>query len=302
MVKDISKNKQGQWCDLGKLGISKKGNVTVKTFSLFQSPEDGCARKPAAPVSLFAAASFAVLLMFFCGGVAAQEDSLSKIKLMAANDSTAKESMTVQGDSLSKNKAVVQKEFPSKNTGVAMKGLTSIALTDKKIRASGWGEYVVGGHCLCCDNMRSADCITVNTTNRTDKLRIKQIIDGKTEADTGDNTTYFGDLFERDVPTKPVALLMAEITLPNLQEFYRVIVYTVADSLKKKNVAFNCELGYTDQFDRLQWAGKVENSGHDDHIIFDFEKPILTKDILLKVKDGRNRITEVAIFVKNKQE
>jgi hypothetical protein len=219
---------------------------------------------------------------------------------MATNDSTAKESLTAQGDSLLKNEAVVQKESPSKNSGVAMKGLTNIVLMDNKIRASGWGEYMVGGHCLCCDNMRSIDCITVNTTNRTDKLRIKQIIDGKTEADTGDNTTYFGDIFEREVTTKPVALLMAEITLPQLQDIYKIIVYTVADSLKKKNVPFNCELGYTDQFDRLQWAGKVENSGHDDHIAFDLEKPIFTKDILLKVKDGRNRITEVAIFTKNK--
>jgi hypothetical protein len=274
----------------------------VKPCSRFQSPKVGCTRKPAASVSLLAAASLAVFLLFFCARVVAQEDSLSKIKLMATNDSTAKESMTAQGDSLLKNKAVVQKESSSMNIGVDNKGLTNIALTDKKIRANGWGEYVVGGHCLCCDNMRSVDCITVNTTNRTDKMRVKQILDGKTEADTGDNATYFGDIFERDVPTKPVALLMAEITLPKLQDIYKVIVYTVADNLKKKNVVFNCELGYTDQFDRLQWAGKVENNGHDDHITFDLEKPIFTKGILLKVKDGRNRITEVAIFVKNKQE
>jgi hypothetical protein len=300
MVKDIFKDKQGQWGDLGRLGISKEGNVIVKTFSLFQSPKVGCTRKPLTPVSLLAAVSLAVFLVFFCARVVAQEDSLSKIKLISTNDSLSKGSMTDRGDSLTKNKAAVQKESPSKNTDVDMKELTNIVLTDKKIRASGWGEYIVGGHCLCCDNMRSADCITVNTTNRTDKLRIKQIIDGKTEADTGDNTTYFGDLFEREVPTKPVALLMAEITLPKLQDIYRIIVYTVADSLKRKNVLFNCELGYTDQFDRLQWAGKVENRAHDGHITFDLEKPIFTKDILLKVEDGRNRITEVAIFTKNK--
>jgi hypothetical protein len=241
-----------------------------------------------------------VFFLFFCARVAAQEDSLSKIKLIAANDSLSQGSTTAQGDSLSKNKAAVQQTSPSRSTGVAMTELTNIVLTDKKIRVSGWGEYVVGGHCLCCDNMRSVDCITVNTTNRTDKQRIKQILDGKTEADTGDIATYFGDIFERDVPTKPVALLMAEITLPKLQDIYKIIVYTVADSLKKKNVPFNCEVGYTDQFDRLQWAGKVENNGHDDHITFDFEKPIFTKGILLKVKDGRNRITEAAIFVKNK--
>jgi hypothetical protein len=242
----------------------------------------------------------AVFVLFFCARVVAQEGSLSKIKLMAQKDSISKDSGTVREDSLSKNKTIVQKDSLSSNTGVDSRGLINIVLTDKKIRAVGWGEYMIGGHCLCCDNMRSADCITVNTTNRTDKLRIKQIIDGKTEADTGDNTTYFGNLFERDVPTKPVALLMAEITLPNLQDIYKVTVYTVADSLKKKNVVFNCELGYTDQFDRLQWVGKVENSGHKDLITFDLEKPIFTKDILLKVEDGRNKITEVAIFTKNK--
>jgi hypothetical protein len=272
----------------------------VKQCSRFQSPKVGCTRKPAARVSFLAAAAPVVFLLFFCARVGAQEDSISKIKLMPANDSLSRESTTAQGDSLSKNKAVVQKGSPATNTGVDMKELTNIVLTDKKIRVSGWGEYVVGGHCLCCDNMRSVDCITVNTTNRTDKQRIKQILDGKTEADTGDKATYFGDIFERDVSTKPVALLMAEITLPKLQDIYKVIVYTVADSLKKKNVPFNCELGYTDQFDRLQWAGKVENNGRDDHITFDLEKPILTKCILLKIKDGRNRITEVAIFVKNK--
>jgi hypothetical protein len=72
--------------------------------------------------------------------------------------------------------------------------------------------------------------------------------------------------------------------------------------LKKKNVPFNCELAYTDQFDRLQWVKKVENSGHDEQISFDLEKPIFTKSVLLKIKDGRNRITEVAIFAENKKE
>ena len=239
----------------------------------------------------------------------AQGDSMSKIKGIPKGDSVSTKSAEAPAGSLSKNRTedslakaggAAQEVSVPKNASFGKIDLTNIVLTDKKIRASGWGEYVVGGHCLCCDNMRSQDCITVNTTNRTDKLRIKQIIDGKTGADTGDNTTYFGDLFERDVTTKPVALLMAEITLPQLQDIYKIIVYTVADSLKKKNVPFNCELGYTDQFDRLQWAGKVENSGHDDHIAFNLEKPIFTKDILLKVKDGRNRITEVAIFTKNK--
>jgi hypothetical protein len=140
MVKDIFKNKQGQWGDLGRLGISKKGNVMVKTFSLFQSPKVDCSRKFAAPVSLLAAASSAVFLLFFCARVVAQGDSLSKIRLMATNDSLSKESMTAQGDTLSKNKALDQKEFPSKNTGIDMKEMTNLVLMDKKIRASGRSE------------------------------------------------------------------------------------------------------------------------------------------------------------------
>jgi len=236
------------------------------------------------------------------------QGSMSTIKGIPKED-PAPAATGVQADSLSRNKTAdssakagggAQETSAPKTASFGKLSLTNIALTDKKIRVFGWGEYIVGGHCLCCDNMRSVDCITVQTTNRTDKLRIKQIIDGKTEADTGDNTTYFGDIFERDAPTRPVAELIAEITLPQLQDIYRVTVYTVADSLKRKNVLFNCELGYTDQFDRLQWAGKVDNCGHDDHITFDLDKPIFTKDILLKVKDGRNRITEVALFVKNK--
>jgi hypothetical protein len=255
--------------------------------------------------------SFLFLLFFFAGVMAQGDspakpgampagDSLSKIKLMAQKDSISKDSAAVGGDSLSKNKTIVQNNSLSKNTGVDTTGLTNIVLTDKKIRASGWGEYRVGGKCLCCDNIRDGDCITVQTTNRTDRIRIKQIIDGKIEADTSDKTTYFGDVFERDRPEVPVALLMAEITLPKLQDIYKVIVYTLVDKVKNKSFLSSCELGYTDQFDRLQWAGKVENNGHDDYIAFTMERPIFTKSILLKAKGGRSRITEVAIFIRNK--
>jgi hypothetical protein len=299
----------------------------LKLFSSPQQPAVACKRQPMALVespdkkansSLAATASWlvtgsaALFLLFFFAGVMAQSDSLTKlggmptgdslpkIKLMAQKDSISKDSGTVRADSLSKNKTIAQKDPLSKNTGIDNKGPTNIVLTDKKIRASGWGEYRVGGHCLCCDNIRDGDCIVVQTTNRTESKRIKQIIDGKTEADTGDKSTYFGDIGERDVPTKPVALLMAEITLPKLQDIYKVIVYTMVDKVKNKSFLSSCELGYTDQFDRLLWAGKVENNEHDDHITFDMEKPIFTKSILLKVKDGRSRITEVAIFTRNK--
>jgi len=100
-----------------------------------------------------------------------------------------------KGIRFQKHSAMVQKDALSKNSGIEASGLTNIVLTDKKIRATGWGEYRVGGHCLCCDNIRDGDCITVLTTNRTDRIRIKQIVDGKIEADTSDKTTYFGDVF-----------------------------------------------------------------------------------------------------------
>lgn len=286
MVKDIFKDKQGQWRDLGKLGAPKEGQVTVefpfKKASLSRLGTVLCI--------------VTVVLVLALLEAAAQEGSMSKIKGVPPADSgTAKIpdslSKSMTGDSAAKVPV-------AKDARLGTIDLSNIVVTEKKIRAIGWGEYVVGGHCLCCDNMRSADCITVNTTNRTDKVRIKQVLDGTINADTADNATYFGNIYEREMPTKPVALLMAEITLPKFQDIYKVTVYTVKDSLKKKNVVFNCELGYTDQFDRLQWAKKVESSGHEDHITFDLEKPVFTKDILLKVNDGRNRITEVALFAK----
>ena len=174
--------------------------------------------------------------------------------------------------------------------------LVNITIKNKKMRVSGWGEYVVGGHCLCCDNMKSIDCVSVQTRNRTDKLKIRQVIDGRIVRDTSDEKTFFGNVFERENPTRPVAVLMTDISWKKMQDVYKVIVYTVADSLKTKNVSFNCQLGYYDQFDRLRWVNKVDNSGHDEQIVFDLEKPMLTKNLLLQIRDGRNKLTEVAIF------
>ena len=102
---------------------------------------------------------------------------------------------------------------------------------------------------------------------------------------------------ERDNP-KNVTVLMAEITFKELRDIYEVIVYTMVDKEKMKNYLPNCELGYYDQFDRLQWAGKRESKWSDEYITFQLEKPILTKDILLKVVGGKSRITEVTLLGK----
>jgi uncharacterized protein YueI len=177
-------------------------------------------------------------------------------------------------------------------------GLTNIILTEKNIKAYGWGEYRVGGRCLCCDNFLDGDCIVVHSTNRTEKIRIKQIVDGKTEADPDDQSTYFGDVEERERPV-PVTTLMVEITLKNMRDIYRVVVHTIVDEEKEKNYLSNCELGYYDRFERLQWAGKAESKWRDSGIVFELEKPIFTNSILLKVKGGKSKITEVALFSTN---
>jgi hypothetical protein len=184
---------------------------------------------------------------------------------------------------------------PAKKPVSVKDDVPNIVPTTKNIRAFGWGEYRVGGRCLCCDNMLDGDCIIVHNTNRTDRLRIKQIVDGRTDADTSDRTTYFGDVQERE-RTEPVTLLMAEITLPKPRDIRRVTVHTMVDTAKGKSYLSSCELGYYDQFDRLQWAGKLENPGNSDHITFDLDRPILTSCILLKVRGGSSRITEVGIF------
>jgi hypothetical protein len=312
---------------VGKLGTPKEGHVTVKLFSSLRRLTAACRRnmphcvktlhikttssRLAAVSFLLSGSAAVVVLLLISLQAMAQGDSMSKIKGIPKGDSVSTKSAEAPADSLSKNRsedslakagAPVQEVSVAKNATFGKIDLTNIVLADKKIRASGWGEYRVGGRCICCDNMRSADCITVQTTNRTDKLRIKQIIDGKMEADTGDKASYFGDVYERDVATNPVALLMAEITWNNPRDIYKVIVYFMAEKEKKKGFFPNCELGYTDQFDRLQWAGKVENNKQGDTIAFELGRPIFTKDILLKVKDGRSRITEVAIFAENKKE
>jgi hypothetical protein len=171
-------------------------------------------------------------------------------------------------------------------------------LGNKKIRAYGWGEYRVGGRCLCCDNPNDGDCIVVHSIERTDRVRISQIIDGKTEGDTGDNTSYFGDLRKRD-QQDPVNLLMVDMSLGKTYEMRKVVVYTIIDKVKRANFLSNCELGYYDQFNRLQWTGKVESAKFDEPITFKMENPVLTKAIMLRVKGGKCRITEVAVFAGN---
>jgi hypothetical protein len=242
-----------------------------------------------------------------------QLDSLAAASGTAQQDSFAATNNTIQQDSLASAGSTAQQESfsiktdTSSSDSLSLKrkiennGLTNIVLTDKSIRAYGWGEYRVMGRCLCCDNALDGDCILVQNTNRTDRVRIKQVVDGKVLADTNDNSTFFGDVMERENPV-PVSEIMIEITSKKMRNIYAVLVYTMIDKEKKKNFLSNFELGYYDQFDRLQWAGKAECQWNDKwnkyHIAFEMEKPIFTKSILLKVKGGKNRITEVALFGK----
>jgi hypothetical protein len=250
------------------------------------------------------------VLLFLCLNAMAQGDTLSKMSSIALGDSLSKNSGTTQGDSLSKtsgiaqgdsllkNATIAKKDSLSKSSGIDNSGLTNIVPGNKKIRAYGWGEYRVGGRCLCCDNANDGDCIMVKTIERTDRVRISQIVDGKIEGDTGDNTTYFGDLRKRDLP-EPVNLLMVEISLGKMYEMRKVVVYTIMNKEKHTNFLSNCELGYYDQFNRLQWTGKVESAKYDEPITFKMENPAFTKAIMLRVKDGKSRITEVGIFTGN---
>jgi hypothetical protein len=304
---------------VGYLGISEKGYVTMKLFS--------------SPQRLTAGAVF--VLLFLCLKVMVQGDPLSKISGITQGDSVSKNSGTAQGDSLEKNKTIAKKDTLSKTSGIAQgdsvskssgtaqgdslskkttmaqkdslskssgidnSGLANIVPGNKKIRAYGWGEYRVGGRCLCCDNMNDGDCIVVHTIERTDRERITQIVDGKIEGDTGDNTTYFGDLRKRDLP-EPVNLIMVEMSLGKMYEIRKVVVYTMMDKEKRTNFLSNCELGYYDQFNRLQWTGKVESKKYDEPMTFKMENPVFTKAIMLRVKGGKSRITEVAVFGGNK--
>jgi hypothetical protein len=236
-------------------------------------------------------------LLFFSLNVFAQEDVIPKTDGIPNGNDSPDFSGISQGNSSSKKSTADQGGSPSKKNESENNGLSNLVATEKSIKAYGWGEYKVGGRCLCCDNSLDGDCIIVQGTNRTDKVRIKQIVDGQIAADTGDKTTYFGDVMERENPV-PVSLLMTEITFKKMFDIYAVVVYTMMDEERKRNFLSNCELGYYDQFDRLQWAGKAESKWPDDHITFEMEKPIFTKSLLLKVKGGKSRITEVDIYGK----
>ncbi len=177
--------------------------------------------------------------------------------------------------------------------------LVNITKGNRRVRPYGWGEYRVPGTCLCCDNKNDGDCIVVHSIERTNRLRITQIIDGKIDGDTSNIRSYFGNLKKRDRP-EHVTQLMVDIPLGKEYEITKVIVYTMIDKKKYTNFLSNCELGYYDQFNRLQWTGKKENKKYDEPITFAMENPVLTRKIMLRVKGGKNRITEVAIFSGNK--
>jgi len=238
-------------------------------------------------------AIFALLLFFT---KAMPQDSLPEIRGLRGSDSLVKDTSIAHDDSLPKSSASIQNSAALEKIGIENAGLTNIVLADKKKpRANGWGEYRIKGKCLCCDNMVDGDCIIVWNTERTDNQRITQIVDGKIEGDLQDETTYFGALKRREHETF-VTFLMAEITIKEMQEIRKIVVYTITDKEKKANYLTNCQLGYYDQFDRLQWGAKVERKKLDEPISFVLERPILTKKILLKIEDGKNIITEVAIF------
>jgi len=232
---------------------------------------------------------------------AAGENPLSEIRGIPGRDSLSRDESETQADSAARNKANTSQDGPEKKMSADKDDLINIVDGAKTIRAKGWGEYRVGGRCLCCDNMLDGDCIIVHSTNKTRKVQIKQIVDGNTRGDPNDKTTYFGDVEERDRP-EYVLLIMAEIDLKEFHDIYRVTVYTMVDKKNNKSFLPNCELGYYDQFDRLKWVGKRENKKNEAHITFEMEWPIYTDEIFIKASGGRSRITEVAIFTRGKQE
>jgi len=73
-------------------------------------------------------------------------------------------------------------------------------------------------------------------------------------------------------------------------------VYTIIDEEKKKNYLTNCELGYYDQFSRLQWVEKQDKERFDEPIIFDFKTALSTDKLLLRIKGGKNIVTEIALL------
>jgi hypothetical protein len=324
------------------MGILKKGQVNVKVFSSQEQAVQICRRTALGCIKVLGKKANGSMLMVvlslylvstFIPGLysnsfqaAAQDDSLSKIR-MPQSDSLSKISDTPQGDSISKPDNTAQADSAIKSSGMApddqgsasmvssehrkdtvsktgipeFAGLTNISLSGKKIKANGWGEYRVGGRCLCCDNTNDGDCIVVRTIERTDRERIPQIIDGKIEGDTSDRATYFGNVQQREAK-EPVSLLMVEISLGKMQEVRKVLVYTLFDKAARINFLSNCELGYTDQFGRLQWVGMGKSETYDKPVVFDLEHPVLTKMITLRSNNGKNRITEVAIFAADKKE
>jgi hypothetical protein len=241
------------------------------------------------------------------GTEAAQIDSVKeKTATEAAQvDSISKETDTevAQKDSVKEKTATetAQKDTVKKIADTEKSELVNFALKNRKVRPYGWGEYRVGGRCLCCDNKNDGDCIVVHTIERTNRLRIKQLLDGKIEGDTSNSKTYFGNVMKRDHP-EPVTTLMVDISLGKEYEIRKVIVHSIIDKEKRTNSLSNCELGYYDQFNRLQWTGKVKSKKFDEPIEFNMKNPALTKKIMLRIKGGKNIITEVAIFSKQKTE
>ena len=249
-----------------------------------------------------AAGIFVMLLL--CGNTPCQEDSLNRAPLLntqsvntTLDSSTGFAPVDTQQVSLTPD----SKSSPTQADSLEPKeatlndGLINIAVGNKKVRAYGWGEYRVKGRCLCCDNTNDGDCIVVHNIERTDRDRITKIIDGNIEADTANVETYFGNLQQREHPD-PVTFLMVDISLGKLYEIKKVIVYTLLDKQNCTNYLPNCELGYYDQFTRLQWMGRIERVKLDQPMTFELENPIFTKSIMLRIKGGKSRITEVAIL------
>jgi len=94
---------------------------------------------------------------------------------------------------------------------------------------------------------------------------------------------------------------MIEITFKKMRDIKAVVVYTMLDDGKKKPYLSTCELGYYDRFERLQWAGKTECKWPHDYVTFDLERPIYTNSLLLKIKGGKSRVSEVEIYAKDEE-
>jgi hypothetical protein len=281
---------------VGKLGTSKKGNVTVKLFLYPARSFTHCSFLTGSIVA------FVVLVLFF--NVVAQDDA------SITTDDDIISQIQIEDDFLSDMDNAPQTEAPATTQDMPVDNIQStmkkmpnndfhsnILSTDKKARVYGWGEYRVMGRCLCCDNSLDGDCIVVQSTNRTPRKRLKQLADGKIKGDLNDTKTYFGDLTERD-SDRPVIDLMIEVRYPELRDVYAVVVYTIKNEKIEKSYLSDCELRYYDRFDRLQSVRKAECKWPDDRIIFEMNKPFLTNRILLIAKYGKSKITEVEVYGK----